>query len=92
MEPHAAFLNEKSHSDYSGTPALKEVTRGSVNSEDADEDDLTAEQIFNGSAHDTKPPPALLREIDADGNETVISDHSTSAGFIFQNSLMYELD
>ncbi|XP_047467724.1 protein kintoun [Mugil cephalus] len=39
-----------------------------------------------------KAPPAILREIDKDGNETVISDHSTSAGFIFQNKLMYELD
>lgn len=37
-------------------------------------------------------PPVLLREIDKDGNETVISDHSTSAGFTFQNTLMFELD
>ncbi|KAM7403117.1 hypothetical protein PAMA_003844 [Pampus argenteus] len=48
-----------------------------------DEDDLPIEK---------KPPPVLLREIDQDGNETVISDHSTSAGFVFQNSLLYELD
>ncbi|XP_041827476.1 protein kintoun [Melanotaenia boesemani] len=60
------------------------------NKEDTDEDDLSAEQIFQTS--ENKPPPSLLREIDADGNETVISDHSTSAGFIFQNKLMYELD
>ncbi|XP_074516701.1 protein kintoun [Sebastes fasciatus] len=50
------------------------------------EDNLPTEQIFH------KPPPVLLREIDRDGNEKIISDHSTSAGFIFQNSLMYELD
>ncbi|KAM7375903.1 hypothetical protein PAMP_005665 [Pampus punctatissimus] len=48
-----------------------------------DEDDLPTEK---------KPPPVLLRETDQDGNETVISDHSTSAGFVFQNSLLYELD
>ncbi|XP_039993698.1 protein kintoun [Xiphias gladius] len=60
--------------------------------EDMDEDDLTTEQIFQIPEHDNKPPPALLREIDKDGNETVISDHSTSAGFIFQSTLMFELD
>lgn len=52
--------------------------------ENADEDDLPTERI--------KPLPVLLREIDKDGNETVISDHSTSAGFVFLNTLMYELD
>nr|XP_020446596.1 protein kintoun [Monopterus albus] len=51
--------------------------------EDVDEDDLPAEQ--------DKPLPVLLREIDKDGNETVISDHST-AGIIFQNTMIYELD
>lgn len=39
-----------------------------------------------------KRPPPLLREVDTDGNKKVISDHSTSAGFSFHNSLMYELD
>lgn len=59
--------------------------------DNVDEDDLPSEQIFQ--RHDNhKPPPVLLREIDKDGNETIISDHSTSAGFTFQNSLMYELD
>ncbi|XP_071399809.1 protein kintoun [Centroberyx affinis] len=61
-----------------------------VEGEDIDEDDLTTEQTFPDQ--DTKPPPALLREIDEDRNEVVISDHSTSAGFIFQNSLLFELD
>ncbi|XP_051240638.1 protein kintoun [Dicentrarchus labrax] len=51
------------------------------------------ERIFQAPEHDdNRPPSGLLREIDKDGNEKVISDHSTSAGFIFQNSLMYELD
>ncbi|XP_073340473.1 protein kintoun [Pagrus major] len=59
--------------------------------ENINEDDLLTEQILQ--KHDKhKPPPVLLREIDEDGNETVISDHSTSARFTFQNSLMYELD
>lgn len=52
---------------------------------DTDEDDLPTE-------HDNKPPPVVLREIDEDENEKIISDHSTSAGIIFQNTLVYELD
>lgn len=60
--------------------------------ESRDEDDLPEEQIFRNPEHNNRPPLVLLREIDKDGNEKVISDHSTSAGFIFQNSLMYELD
>ncbi|KAF7668698.1 hypothetical protein LDENG_00298410 [Lucifuga dentata] len=80
--------SEESHSANRGS---KEVALGSGNREDTDEDDLTTEQIFKNSEHENKPL-VLLREIDEDGNEMVISDHSTSAGFIFQNSLMYELD
>ncbi|KAJ3613511.1 hypothetical protein NHX12_019759 [Muraenolepis orangiensis] len=38
----------------------------------------------------TRPP--LLREVDESGKEIIISDHSTSAGLSFQNSLRYELD
>ncbi|XP_076021650.1 protein kintoun [Genypterus blacodes] len=80
FSPHTAFQSE-------------EVATGPVNSDVIDEDDLPAEQIFHKASElDTKPPPASLREIDADGKETVISDHSTSSGFTFQNSLMYELD
>uniref|UniRef100_A0A667YM52 Protein kintoun n=1 Tax=Myripristis murdjan TaxID=586833 RepID=A0A667YM52_9TELE len=61
-----------------------------LSEEDIDEDDLMTEQTF--PVHHTSPPPVVLREIDEDRNERVISDHSTSAGFIFQNSLLYELD
>lgn len=71
----------------SAEPTLVSVTQ----LETEDEDDLQTEQIFQTHEHD-KTPPALLREVDTDGNETAISDHSTSAGFIFQNKLMYELD
>lgn len=60
--------------------------------EEMDEDDLPTEQTFQTAERHTKPPPAILREIDKDGNETVISDHSTSVTFTFQNTLMYELD
>ena len=55
-----------------------------------DEDNLDTEQIFQTPVRNQEP--ALLREIDEDGKETVLSDHSTSAGFIFHNALMYELD
>lgn len=62
-------------------------------SEEVDEDDLPTELNIQNPEPDKKlSPPVLLREIDQDGNETVISDHSTSAGFTFQNSLLYELD
>lgn len=57
-----------------------------------DEDDLPAEQLFHNQEPGDEHPPAVLTEIDEDGNETIISDHSTSAGFTFQNSLIYELD
>uniref|UniRef100_A0A3Q2P2S2 Protein kintoun n=1 Tax=Fundulus heteroclitus TaxID=8078 RepID=A0A3Q2P2S2_FUNHE len=61
---------------------------------DADgNDDLQARQVRRMLAQDKKPPVAdSLREVDADGKETLIRDHSTAAGFVFQNKLMYELD
>nr|XP_046269216.1 protein kintoun [Scatophagus argus]XP_046269217.1 protein kintoun [Scatophagus argus] len=73
----------------------EELATGSVKpeqKENVDEDDLPTEQTFHNPEHDNKPPPVLLREIDKDGNEMVIGEHSTSAGFVFQNSLMYELE
>lgn len=57
-----------------------------------DEDDLPAEQLFHKQEPVEEAPPAVLTEIDEDGRQTIISDHCTSAGFTFQNSLMYELD
>lgn len=60
--------------------------------ENMDEDDLPTEQTFHGVDHRSKPPPAVLREVDQDGNEIIISDHRTSAGFTFRNTLMFELD
>uniref|UniRef100_UPI0037E70869 protein kintoun-like n=1 Tax=Semicossyphus pulcher TaxID=241346 RepID=UPI0037E70869 len=74
----------------------EEVFTGSEKQEEmerADEDDLWTEQIIRNQEHDgNMAQPVLLREVDEDGNEKVISDHSTSAGFIFENSLMFELD
>ncbi|XP_028251996.1 protein kintoun isoform X2 [Parambassis ranga] len=57
-----------------------------------DKDNPPTGQTCLTSECDNKTPPVLLREIDKDGNETVISDHSTSAGFTFHNTLMFELD
>uniref|UniRef100_A0A3Q2E1F5 Protein kintoun n=1 Tax=Cyprinodon variegatus TaxID=28743 RepID=A0A3Q2E1F5_CYPVA len=60
---------------------------------ETDEDDPPAPPAAQTSEKNNDPPAAaMLREIDADGKETLISDHSTSSGFIFQNKLMYELD
>uniref|UniRef100_A0AAQ4P9G8 Protein kintoun n=1 Tax=Gasterosteus aculeatus aculeatus TaxID=481459 RepID=A0AAQ4P9G8_GASAC len=73
----------------------EEPATGSVGHEEeknADRHDLPAARILHKAERGNQPPPGSLREIDDDGNEKIISDHSTSAGFIFQNSLMYELD
>ncbi|XP_031703787.1 protein kintoun [Anarrhichthys ocellatus] len=89
-EPHSQN-NTKDFSDgVTEEPAVGSVKQ--VQRENIDQDDRPTVQIFHKPEHDTKPPPVFLREIDKDGNEKIISDHSTSAGFIFQNSLMYELD
>ncbi|XP_068195327.1 protein kintoun [Antennarius striatus] len=70
----------------------EELAMGSVNQKgNVDEDDVPAVQIFRNPEPKNEPPP-VLREIDRQGNETIIKDHSTSAGFTFQNSLIYELD
>lgn len=53
-----------------------------------EEDELVSQHQQPGD----KPPAAVLIEVDEDGRETIISDHSTSAAFTLQNSLIYELD
>ncbi|XP_056151363.1 protein kintoun [Lampris incognitus] len=83
------------HEGRENTHPTTEVTIGlgaGVEKEDMDEDDLQVEQTFAMEDHNEKPLPVLLREIDENGEETVICDHSTRAGFAFQNSLLYELD
>lgn len=55
-----------------------------------EDDPPTGQVLHNQEPGDT--PPAILIEVDEDGEETIIKDHSTSAGFTFQNSLIYELD
>ncbi|XP_029350295.1 protein kintoun [Echeneis naucrates] len=67
-------------------------TRNQKEREGMDEDDLPTEPILQIPEHDKKPTPAVLREVDKDGNEKVISDHSTSIQITFQNTLIYELD
>uniref|UniRef100_A0A3P9HMN5 Protein kintoun n=1 Tax=Oryzias latipes TaxID=8090 RepID=A0A3P9HMN5_ORYLA len=59
--------------------------------EDADEDVLPAEQSFQEPEEINVPPAGTLRQIDAAGNEKIADPH-TSAGFVLQNKLMYELD
>ncbi|XP_008284569.1 protein kintoun [Stegastes partitus] len=99
----ATTTNQNNDEDFcSEIPAAEEARKSSRGDEDkqstvcseedvdVDVDDLPTEQLFPVS--DNKPPPVILREIDEDGKETVISDHSTSAGFVFQNTLLYELD
>eukprot|EP00064_Thunnus_orientalis_P016868 superscaffoldBa00003438_g16940 len=88
----APALDEENKSRLGGNRIPRFSEEHTLGSEETIEDDLPTEQIIQNPEPDKKPPPVLLREIDQDGNETVISDHSTSAGFTFQNSLLYELD
>ncbi|XP_044231620.1 protein kintoun [Thunnus albacares] len=88
----APALDEENKSRLGGNRVTRFSEEHTLGSEETIEDDLPTEQIIQNPEPDKKPPPVLLREIDQDGNETVISDHSTSAGFTFQNSLLYELD
>ncbi|TNN80272.1 Protein kintoun [Liparis tanakae] len=93
VETDAAFTDhkssEESQTSTEAEPHGQNTKRVERTSPDPDEPPEV--QILHKPKHN-KPPPVLLREIDKDGNETIISDHSTSAGFIFQNSLIYELD
>ncbi|XP_064784751.1 protein kintoun [Oncorhynchus masou masou] len=59
-------------------------------SQEEEEDDLPAEQTVQDC--DMRPQQVLLTEINQDGQEVVICDHTTSAGFVFQNSFIYDLD
>ncbi|XP_032403816.1 protein kintoun [Xiphophorus hellerii] len=63
---------------------------------ETDEDDLPAHQVLQTLEQNNKPAADAaawpLREIGADGKETLITDHSTTAGFNFHNKLIYELD
>lgn len=55
------------------------------------EDNLPNRQGHQSS--DDKPPSVILREIDPrDGRVEDITDHTTSAAFRLQNTLLYELD
>ncbi|XP_034419078.1 protein kintoun [Cyclopterus lumpus] len=95
VETDAAFLNHKSSEETQTSTAAEPHGQNKmkqVGRKNTDPDDPPKVQILHKPERDNEPPPVLLREIDKDGNEKIISDHSTSAGFIFQNSLIYELD
>ncbi|KAM9708204.1 protein kintoun-like [Menidia menidia] len=94
----AAHLNDASGEEPRSVSDMKLILRSAEfpsaseeQREETDEDDLPAGTSFP-PAEWAEPQPALLREVDADGNERVISDHSTTAAFDFQNQLLYELD
>ncbi|XP_077477594.1 protein kintoun [Stigmatopora argus] len=76
---------------YKGGDKTRYMTEESATLSTKDEA-LPEKQITQKPKADEKLPPASLREIDKDGNVTVFSNHVTSAGFLFQNSLIYELD
>lgn len=80
--------------DVTNTRSSRGLSAVSLEQEgkDAGEVDLPEERASQSPELDKKRPAATLREVDAHGNETVISDHRTSAGFLFQNKLLYELD
>ncbi|XP_061897623.1 protein kintoun [Entelurus aequoreus] len=88
----------ENHIDESNqTPAQEEAPSvGSSASHPAEESTLLSAEDVDKTEEKPKPdkkqPLVLLREIDKDGKVTVVSDHSTSVGFVFHNSLMYELD
>ncbi|XP_061824368.1 protein kintoun [Nerophis lumbriciformis] len=88
----------ENHIDESNqTPAQEEAPSvGGSASHTAEESTLLSAEDVDKTEEKPKPdkkqPLVLLREIDKDGKVTVVSDHSTSAGFLFHNSLMYELD
>ncbi|XP_054653660.1 protein kintoun isoform X2 [Dunckerocampus dactyliophorus] len=83
---------EKSIEEGNKTPAPEEATSMESSASHPSKSTLLSAKDEEKPEPDKRQPPVLLREIDKDGNVTVVSDHSTSAGFLFQNSLMYELD
>ncbi|XP_058471271.1 protein kintoun isoform X3 [Solea solea] len=87
-ESHTATMTASLHDTAEAGSASLSGPGKRDESEEIDEDDLQTEQVFETKG----PEAALLREKDADGNEKVISDHSTSAGFVFRNTLIYTLD
>ena len=64
----------------------------SATEEEEHQEDSPPGQNGSEPVFSRKPPQPLLREMDESGQETIISDHATSAGLSFHNSLLYELD
>ncbi|XP_077587417.1 protein kintoun [Stigmatopora nigra] len=90
--PHAEKSLKNNNASYKGGgDKTRYMAEESATLSKKDES-LPEKQITQNPKADEKPSLAPLREIDKDGNETVLSDHVTSAGFLFQNTLIYELD
>ncbi|CAL8295978.1 unnamed protein product [Arctogadus glacialis] len=64
----------------------------STTEEEEHQEDSPPGQNGSKPVFSREPPQPLLREMDESGQETIISDHATSAGLSFHNSLLYELD
>ncbi|XP_072313538.1 protein kintoun-like [Eucyclogobius newberryi] len=73
---------EKASEDLPGAP---ESVRAA---EEMNEDLLKSERDISNSSD----PPVLLTEVREDGSLRALSDHVTTAGFSFHNSLLFELD
>ncbi|XP_049595353.1 protein kintoun [Syngnathus scovelli] len=67
-------------------------TKDEARMKEEEAENLPEKEIIRKPEPEKNLPPVSLREIDQDGHEIVFSDHATSAGFTFQNSLLYELD
>ncbi|XP_057715253.1 protein kintoun [Corythoichthys intestinalis] len=99
-EPSATETSLKNTKDTPDEASIKvgggETSHGAEESANLstkdDEECQPGKQPTQHPKADKNPPPLSLREIDKDGNVTVLSDHVTSAGFVFQNSLVFELD
>ncbi|KAL6105597.1 dnaaf2 [Pungitius sinensis] len=97
VETEAAFVNHRSSEEpqtptQAEPPSRSNIKDGCVPAREDTEDPSATGSVEQQEEHGNQPPPGALREIDNDGNEKIISDHFTTAEFIFQNSLIYELD
>lgn len=82
------------HSSIKTVRFSERVSVAGAEEEEVDEDDLPSEQQQQ-IVCDVRPrqPPVVLRELNPeDGTEVIISDHTTTSAFQFQNSLLYDLD
>ncbi|CAL8290528.1 unnamed protein product [Gadus morhua 'NCC'] len=86
----ASATEEEEHQEDSADTVP--VGPASATEEEEHQEDSPPGQNGSEPVFSRKPPQPLLREMDESGQETIISDHATSAGLSFHNSLLYELD